>query len=192
MSPSPALVGQVLALVEAGPARLDGRRLLCIDGPAGSGKTTLAAAVQRATDATVVHLDDLLEGWTGGLPRMVEALVTDVLEPLAGGRPAAYRRYDWHAGRFTERVRVPPSDLLVVEGVAAGSAAVTAYAAALVWTEAGHDLRMRRGLARDGDAFAPHWEAWARMEADHFAREGTRARADLVVDTGGPVTGPHA
>lgn len=181
--PSAELVEQVLALVAAGPARLAGGRLLCIDGPAGSGKSTLASAVQDATGATVLHLDDLLDGWTGGLPAVVDAVVTDVLEPLAEGRVAAYHRYDWHAGRFADRVPVAPCDLLVVEGVAAGSAAVTAYAAALVWTEAAHDLRMARGLERDGDAFAPHWEAWARMEAEHFARERTRARADLVVPT---------
>lgn len=182
--PAPALVEQVLALVAAGPARLAGGRLLCVDGPAGSGKSTLAAAVAEATGATVVHLDDLLDGWTGGLPAVVAALVTDVLEPLAAGRPAAYRRYDWVAGRYAEWVPVPPCDLLVVEGVASGSTAVTAYAAALVWAEAPHDLRMERGLARDGEAFAPHWEEWARTEAEHFARERTRARADLVVGTG--------
>lgn len=181
--PSVALVDQVLALVAAGPARLAGGRLLCVDGPAGSGKSTLASAVRDATGATVVHLDDLLDGWTGGLPKVVDALVTDVLEPLAEGRPGAYHRYDWHAGRYVDWVPVAPGDLLVVEGVAAGSTAVTPYAACLVWTEAPHDLRMARGVARDGEAFAPHWEAWARMEAEHFAREGTRARADLVVPT---------
>jgi hypothetical protein len=45
---------------------------------------------------------------------------------------------------------------------------------------------MRRGLERDGDAFAPHWEAWAAAEAAHFAEHRTRDRADVVVDgTGG-------
>jgi hypothetical protein len=73
--PSPALVEQVLALVAAGPARLSGGRLLCVDGPAGSGKTTLGAAVQDTTGATVVHLDELLDGWTGGLPKVVDAVV---------------------------------------------------------------------------------------------------------------------
>ena len=41
---------------------------------------------------------------------------------------------------------------------------------------------MARGIARDGDAFAPHWEQWAQDEAALFARERTRERADLVVD----------
>ena len=52
----------------------------------------------------------------------------------------------------------------------------------LVWVEAPYDVRLRRGLERDGDAFAPHWEQWAADEAALFARERTRERADVVVD----------
>jgi uridine kinase len=140
----------------------------------------LAAAVP----ATVVHTDELLDGWGGALEQAVEALVRDVLEPLAAGEPASYRRYDWHAGRFAERVPVPPAPVLVVEGVGSGSAATSPFAAALVWVEAPHDLRMRRGLTRDGDDFAPYWDAWAVKEREHFARDATRQRADLVLSTG--------
>jgi uridine kinase len=189
-SPVDLPVARVLEIAWSRPPRIGGGRLVCIDGPAGSGKSTLAEALGAAVPATVVHLDDLLDGWEGGLPTVVEALVADVLRPLAAGSPAAYHRYDWHAGRFAEWVPVPPGDLLVVEGVASGSAAAAAYASALVWMEAPHDERLARGLARDGDAFAPHWSAWARREAEHFAREGTRARADVVVDTGTREPGP--
>jgi hypothetical protein len=41
---------------------------------------------------------------------------------------------------------------------------------------------MERGIARDGDAFAPHWEQWAVDEAAVFAREKTRERADVRID----------
>src|SRR5690606_19498388 len=41
-------------------------RLVCVDGPAGSGKTTLAGRLAEALDhAPVLHLDDLYEGWSG-------------------------------------------------------------------------------------------------------------------------------
>jgi uridine kinase len=175
---------EVLALARSRPPRLGASRLICVDGPAGSGKTTLAEKLAAESGATVVHLDELLDGWTGGLPKVVEALVNDVLTPLAAGRPAAYRRYDWHAGRFADWVPVPANDLLIVEGVGSGSKAAAAYASAVVWVEAPYDLRKTRGLTRDGDDFAPHWDAWALMESEHFALESTRSRADVRLATG--------
>ena len=54
----------------------------------------------------------------------------------------------------------------------------------LVWVEAESGLRLRRGMARDGEHMRPQWEQWRIDEDVLFARLGTRARADLVVVTG--------
>ncbi|ROR91220.1 4-amino-4-deoxy-L-arabinose transferase [Nocardioides aurantiacus] len=176
-----AAVPRVLvALAERDPTLGPGR-LLCVDGPAGSGKTTLATAVAAATPgAAVVHLDDLLEGWDG-LARVADHLEA-LLRPMADGGAGRHRRWDWHADRWGGTVEVPPSPLLVVEGVGSGAPRCADLTTLLVWVEAPHDLRLRRGLDRDGDAFAPHWERWARQEATLFARDRTRERADLRVD----------
>lgn len=172
---------RVLDLVRQRPATLGRGRLVCVDGPAGSGKTTLTASLaQRVPEAVVVHMDDLFEGW-GGLPG-VDAQLGPLLTPLAAGEPSRYRRWDWHADDWAESVEVVPTPLLVIEGVGSGSLVVAPWVTVLVWVEAPYDERMRRGLERDGDAFAPHWEAWARAEQEHFARHRTRERADLVVD----------
>lgn len=183
MTGTTARADEVVALARSRPPLLGDGRLVCIDGPAGSGKSTLAEQVSAAGTGAVIHLDELLDGWTGGLTTVVEALVTDVLEPLAAGRAAAYHRYDWVADRFAEWVTVPPTDLLVVEGVASGSAAVAPYTSVLVWMDAPREVRKARGIARDGEAFAPYWDMWAEQEAEHFAREATRSRADVVVCT---------
>lgn len=186
-APTPATLARV-ALER--PATLGAGRLVCLDGPAGSGKSTWAAAVADAVQAVthapapVVHMDDLFAGWSG-LPE-VDTQLDGLLCPLSEGRPGAYRRYDWLAGRFAEQVRVDPVPVLVLEGVGSGSSRFEALATVLVWVEAPHDVRMRRGLERDGDAFAPHWERWAQDEAALFARERTRERADVVVDGTGP------
>jgi uridine kinase len=170
----------VVELARAAAPTLGGTRLVCVDGPAGSGKTTLADAVGALTGAVVLHTDDLLAGWDGlpGLPTTLAAL----LEPLAAGRSGRARRYDWHTGGWADEVVVDPAPWLVVEGVGAGSRPAARSATLLVWVEAPHDLRMRRGIERDGEAFAPHWSAWARAEHTHFAEHRTRERADLVVD----------
>jgi hypothetical protein len=59
------------------------------------------------------------------------------------------------------------------------------YAAVRVFLDADRALRRARGLARDGDAYAPHWDRWATQEEALFVRDGTRDRADLVIDTSG-------
>ena len=179
----------VLSLLAERPPTLGEGRLVCIDGPAGSGKTTLAAAVAAERPAArVVHMDDLYDGWDG-LPRLT-AQLDGLLRPLARGEAGSYRRYDWHAGRYAETVTVAPGPLLVLEGVGSGSRAHADLITVLSWVEAEPDLRLRRGLERDGATLADRWRRWAADEDRLFRREGTEERADLVVDGTG-VTPPR-
>jgi uridine kinase len=154
--------------------------LVCLDGPAGSGKTTLAAALDRLRPCRVVHMDDLYAGWDG--LATVDEQLTTLLAPLAREEAGHHRRWDWRAGGWAEEVTVAPSPLLVLEGVGSAAPVAATYATVVVWVEAAHDVRRQRALTRDGDDFAPHWDAWAAAEAEHFARHRTRERADLVVD----------
>lgn len=183
MNPNPA---SVLRLATDREPTLGDGRLVCLDGPAGSGKTTWATAIAAlAPGALVIHMDDLFPGWSG-LPRIDEQL-HGLLTPLAEGRPGSYRRYDWLVGEYAETVIVDRVSLLLLEGVGSGASGFGALQTVLVWVEAPHDERMRRGIERDGEAFAPHWEQWAADEAALFARERTRERADVVVDGTAPL-----
>lgn len=164
------------------PATLGGGRLLCVDGPAGSGKTSLAAGVADLEPrAVVVNTDQLLDGWTGlpGLP----ALLADLVAPLARGEDSSYRRFDWDAGRYADRVVVPPTPLLVIEGVGSGCRLLAPYRTVLVWVDAADDDRVRRVVERDGPGVTTYLRAWMADESRHFAAEGTPAAADLVVQT---------
>jgi uridine kinase len=174
-----ALADRVLA----SPPRLGGTRLVCVDGPAGSGKTTFAGRLAAAVggDAVVVHIEDLYAGWTvtGAAARLAAA----VLRPLADGRPGAFAPYDWAAQRFSPAlVEVPPARVLVVEGCGSSPRTVDPWAVLRIWVEAPAGLRVARGLARDGEDMATEWRKWQATEVAEFAREDTRARADLRVD----------
>lgn len=171
----------VLALARERRPTLGETRLVSIDGPAGSGKSTLAACVAALDPgAQVVHMDDLYDGWTG-LDTVARQLST-LVRPLRLGRPGFYRRYDWHRGEFVETVDVEPAPLLVLEGVGSGRAELATMITVLVWVTAPRSLRRERGLARDGEAFAPQWDGWMRQEDAHFATQRTAERADVVVD----------
>ena len=175
-------IAELAQRVLAGPARCGDTRLVCVDGPSGSGKSTLAALLAAALgDPPLVHMDDLFPGWDG-LAAAVPLLTEQVVAPLAAGKAARYRRYDWDRGEFAETHELGRPAVLVVEGVAAGARPTAPYTSLLVWVEAPRAERMRRGLKRDGETYRPHWERWARQEAAHFAADGTRARADVRVD----------
>ncbi|PZR55482.1 uridine kinase [Xylanimonas oleitrophica] len=160
--------------------------LVVLDGPAGSGKTTLAAQLAprlgEAEPAPVVHMDDLYEGWEAGPDGGAARFAQWVLEPFAEGRAGRYRRYDWGAGRYAEEHEVPRAPFVVVEGCGAGARGVDAVPRLLVWVEADDAERLRRGLERDGHEARAHWLAWMADEADHYVRERTRERADVLID----------
>jgi uridine kinase len=171
----------LLELAHSRPPTLGAGRLVCVDGPAGSGKSTLAAELAAlAPGAHVIHMDDLYDGWDG-LPHLTDQL-DPILRPLAQGEAGSYRRYDWHAGGYAETVTVPPGPLLVLEGVGAGCLAHAPLITVLAWVWAPADLRMRRGLERDGVEQREHWRRWMVDEQALFVRDRIAERADVLVD----------
>ena len=181
--PSPAELARAVA---AAPPLLGATRLVCVDGPAGSGKTTTAARLAEALEPltgvpAVVHMDDLYAGWT--LTGAAARLAAGVLRPLAEGRPGALRPWDWHAGAFAgQPVPVPVAPVLVVEGCGCSVRRLDRWTTLRVWVEAPPELCARRWRERGGPEMARHQADWARREALVFAAEQTRARADVHLD----------
>lgn len=174
----------VIALVRRARPRCGEVTVVCLDGPAGSGKTTLAACLSEALDgAPVVHLDDLYRGWEQDLGTVPARLRAWLLDPWADGLPGCHPRYDWAAQRYVEWIELPVAPVVILEGCASAGRAVRNVASVVVWVEADEGVRLARGIARDGAQLADHWLAWQVHEADHFAADDTRASADLIVRT---------
>ncbi|WP_420113250.1 uridine kinase family protein [Pseudactinotalea sp.] len=169
--------------------------VIVVDGPAGSGKTTIAGLIrreagERGVSCAVISMDDLYEGWSG--MRQGGAAVNDVLRALAQGEPASYRRYNWVTERYDETVQVPPVSVLIVEGVGSARLDHLDLVTTLVWVEEpDQEERLRRGIARDGHQVEAHWRRWMVEEAELFGEIGTRARADLRIDGLGGLVGPE-
>ncbi|GAB3262015.1 uridine kinase family protein [Nocardioides dilutus] len=177
----PDVAGLVVELAASRAPTLGAGRLICIDGPAGSGKTTLAAAIAERTGAAVVNTDELMEGW-GGFDTVTTQL-TALVAALADGWTGDYHRYLWGQGRFDDALTyVAPGPWLVVEGVGSAEPAIATHITVLVWVEVDDDLRLARGLHRDGAHLEPEWREFMPAEREIFARDRTFERADVLVD----------
>ncbi|MFD8073023.1 uridine kinase [Streptomyces sp. NPDC059718] len=177
---APGALRALAARLRALPPSCGPVRLVAVDGHAGSGKTTFAAALASALDgAPVVHLDDLatheeLFEWTGRLREQV-------LEPLRRGDTARPAKYDWVARRFATALEVPPAPVVLLEGVGVGRRALRPRLASLLWLEVSRDTARERGELRDGPALAGFWAGWMRAQDAHFAADPSRPFADLLV-----------
>jgi len=158
-------------------------RVVAVDGPAGSGKTTLAARLcERLDDSLVLNTDQLYPGWDG-LAEGSQRLVDDVLRPLSEGLEAAVRPWDWLSSSEGEPKTLPVCATLIIDGAGCGSRAAAPFLSMIIWLDADAELRQQRALERDGEMFAPHWESWAEQERALFELEQTRERADLIILT---------
>jgi hypothetical protein len=169
------------SLAESILARPGGVRLVAVDGYGGAGKSTFAARLAAALGgAAVVYTDDFATGepdveWWPRLER-------EVIVPLSAGEPARYRRWDWQAKRLAEWHTVEAMPAVVIEGVSSARRAAADRLTCAIWIDAPAELRLQRGLERDGRDARPSWDAWMAEEDAHFAEDGTRARCELVID----------
>ena len=194
------LIGEIVGRVlEAAPS-VGPVRLVCVDGPAGSGKTTLAGSLAQALrpsfgDVPVVHGDDLYEGWAvvADAPDRISAfeafgprVAAWLLDPWSRGEPATHPVRDWYADAWGPTVAVPAAPVVVLEGVATASRALRSHAALVVWVEVDPDLAIERVVARDGERMRAEIASWQRDEARWYEIDGTRDAADVQVSGEGP------
>lgn len=159
------------------------RRVL-VDGGSGAGKSTFArrlvAAWSRLSGEPVqlVSMDDFYPGWSG-LAEGSRIVVDDV---LSSDRPG-YRRWDWARQEPGEWVELDRTRPMVIEGCGALTPASAALAQLSFWLQLQEQERKGRALTRDGEGFAPWWDAWAAQEQLHWAAHRPWRLASFTVQT---------
>jgi uridine kinase len=175
---SPTLSGVVEAIrASCAPAGVE-TRIVAIDGPGGAGKSSIANLLAKELDAPVIHTDDFAS-WANPVDWWPE-LIAYALKPLAAGKPARYLPSSW-GGEPREPVEIAPSAFVVLEGVTASRRAFRPYLAYSIWIETPRELRLKRGLERDGEQARAQWEDWMEAEDRYIERERPAQHADCVL-----------
>lgn len=158
-------------------------QIILIDGPAGSGKTTLALELKSQLRCQVIHLDSLYNGWDDALGESLTSTLVELVTTFASGNSYKLPIFNWEKMEFDSVEIIEPADSIIIEGVGAGQSAIRSYASKLYWVEAPSEIGLQRVLARDGEGIATQMRRWQVSEAKHFSDERTREFANFIIST---------
>lgn len=152
-----------------------------IGGRGAAGKSTLA---HRIPGAQHVATDEFWNGEGFDLER----LRAEVFDPLLADRRSRYDAWDWSRRCPGEAKTVEPIGVVVVEGVCVLHRMFRDDYDVRVWVETPADLRLARGIARDGEAARATWvDRWMPSEDRYVERDDPISCADIVVDGSQPL-----
>jgi len=177
--------------------------VVALDGPSGSGKSSLARKLATRTRATVIPTDDFFAAeltaadWDArsAAERARDALDwrrlrQSALEPLRAGQPALWYPFDFAAGErpdgsysmSTTAARREPAPVVIVEGAYCTRPELADLIDLAVLVDAPAAIRHERLAAREEPAFLEAWHRrWDDAEAFYFTHVRPAASFDLVV-----------
>ncbi len=167
--------------------------LVGIDGCGGAGKSTLAKTIiSRYGSGQIIHMDDFYKlsnerrklSVGENKPSAeydISRLIRDVLEPINQVMIARYQKYDWIEDKLTEWHVIKPNGLIIIEGIYSISEHLYKYYDLTIFVECSRDLRLKRGLERDGENAFLLWKEWMEKEDQYLEEQKPQNRSDLII-----------
>ena len=158
--------------------------VIAIDGPTGSGKTTLANQIKTdLSDVEIIHVDDLYKGWQDAFTeRLSTSIIEKILIPISKKIEFDYEIYDWKKGNFYKSNQISNDKIFILDGVGSGQSKFRPYISKIIWLNISDDIGLSRVLHRDGDEILLPMLEFQRAQKLHFARESTENAADFYFE----------
>ncbi len=153
--------------------------VITIDGPAGSGKTTLANALSQTLDSHyTIHMDDLYEGWDSTFTPKLTSKLCAVLKGVETENRIRFTPFSWLESKFSPVVELSSPKYLIIEGVGSGQSALKDWISLALWIEVLPEIGLERVIKRDGPGVAQFMPAFLVAQNIHFEKEATKKSAD--------------
>ncbi|HDR4898434.1 AAA family ATPase [Bacillus cereus] len=169
--------------------------IIGIDGCGGAGKSTLANKIKsNFSTVTIVHMDDFYlpsakivnEHPTNksiGADFDWKRLLQEVLDPISNGIEGCYKRYDWETDSLAESHTISANGIVIIEGVYATRQELAGIYDLKIWVNCPRETRIKRGIARDGEAARDMWENnWMIAEDMYVESHKPHEFADVIID----------
>ena len=156
--------------------------LIGIDGLGGAGKSTVANFIKdNIPDTTIVEMDDFY------IPELTrddwDRVYEQVIKPLKTNASASYQRFDWDTKQLAEWHTIESGGVVIVEGVYALHEKLKDTYDYRIWVECPYDIRLKRGLERDGEEARSWWvDEWMPKEEEYKQSQKPQQTADIVID----------
>ena len=167
--------------------------LVGIDGAGGSGKSTLAKQIADALDATLIHSDHFYktDDRRGGAHQSEtvisnkfdwQLLQKKVFNNAKQGSVVRYQPYSWDIEGLLPHIEHVVKKVLIIEGVYALQDLFVDQYQYKIWVDVSQDIRLQRGVARDGEHMRQAWETlWLPQDKRYFETHRPDVRADLII-----------
>jgi uridine kinase len=167
--------------------------LIGIDGCGGSGKTTFAAELSESLHAApIIHMDDFYKpsqerrcttnSLSIGCQFDWQRLEKEVLASLTTRGYAHYQRYDWNTDRLGAMQYIRSDSPVLVEGIYVLRPELLSYYTIRLWIECPKEIRLQRGIERDGEQARSQWEDdWMKEEERYVLTHHPHLQADKII-----------
>jgi len=161
--------------------------IIAIDGPAGSGKTTLANTLSLALSpqmtTTVIHMDGLYPGWDDALGSVLTETLLWLTQSHKEKKDLRYSTFNWATSEFDPPHTVESTQLLILEGVGSAQRAIEGQLVTSIWLDLDPLIGFQRVIDRDGQSITTQMKKWLHQQEQHFATDKTKERCEFILST---------
>lgn len=181
---------ELLRKIEALLLEKDSEVLISIEGGAGSGKSTLGAALHRRYDSNLYHMDDFF------LPPALrtekrlrepggnihyERFMEEVIDGIMADDVFTYGVFDCKKGCITHRKEVLYAPLHIMEGVYSAHPLYADLYDLRIFLDIDSETQEKRIRERNGEMASMFFERWIPMENQYFEAFHVRENSDIVL-----------